>query len=161
MPLLFVFTRNLTGLGLNVEWTVTFKTQEGLVPFLGIYCCFSLHYIKSVPAWFLSMLCGTAECCCWFLLYSLGRTKWVGTALKGGFSVSKASLAVSERVYYYLTCILCIFPSVPLWQMQWEISDTPSTCSVRCSESQSITGYRMRRHFNKSFDPASSPQFIQ
>lgn len=78
--------------------------------FWEIYCCFSLHYIKSVPAWFLSAPCRTAECCCWFLLDSLGRTTWVGTALKGGFSVLKASLAILERVYYYLTGVLCIFP---------------------------------------------------
>lgn len=94
------------------------KTQTFLVPFLGIYCCFGLLYIKSVPVRFLNVHCRTAGCFCWFLLHLLERTMGVSTASKGGFFVLKASVAVSESLYCYLVGILCIF--------------TPCHCS-RCS----------------------------
>lgn len=57
------------------------QKQTFLVPFLGIYCCFGLLYIKSVPLRFLNVHSRTAGCFCW--LHLLERTAGASTALKG------------------------------------------------------------------------------
>lgn len=54
-----------------------------LVLFLGMCCCFSLLYIKSVPVRFLNVHCRTAECFYWLLFRSLECTALKG--LKGVF----------------------------------------------------------------------------
>lgn len=134
----FVFTRNLTVLGLNVEWITMLKTQAIFVPFFGIYCCLSPIDIKSVAVRFVNERFNSY---CTYRASIIECTKRAGTALKGGCSLLKASVAICESLYYCLTDILCIIP--------------PCVCS-RCSKRfqtnhhllsgslrNSITGYRI------------------
>lgn len=76
-----------------------------------------------------------------------------GTAFKGGFSVLKASVATSESLYFLLSGYFVHYRSMPDTQSQWFSVSRETYLS-------SITDYRIRRHFQQSFDPVSSPQFV-
>lgn len=122
-PRLFVFTRNLTGSGIKVEWNITLKTGSRPRSIFSLF----LLYIKSVPR----EVCEYAQQDSW-ALYSISLCTYLsarcgrGTALKGGFSVLKAFVAVSQSWYCYLTGVLCII--------------TPCHCSRR---SKAIPGFHL------------------
>lgn len=86
--------------------------------------------------------------------------KGASAALEGGCFVLKASVAISESLYCYLVGILCIITPCHCSRYSKRFQTHYPLVSV-LRETQSITDYRIRRHFKQSFDPSSSPQFTQ